>query len=183
MKMGKRKFAPITFAQLCVMARGILTADPSLDNFEWCERIKDQLVRAGFEYPERPEQIHEAMRAVERVVHRTPLRSVETPPPPAPDPPPETAEDRARFVRFWREAQAVVPRHTLRAPPGETRTPQQIAEWRASQPRASWQRTGQGWRNDRRIHGDGAGEAEGLDEGDQPAGRDQDADRGREPQD
>jgi len=103
---------PIEWKQLWLLARAELEADPSLDNLEWGERIKDQLVRAGFNYPERPEQIHDAMRAVEKVVHRTSLHPVVTP---APDPAPlsQTDEDRARCLRFVAEAKRIIARHTF----------------------------------------------------------------------
>ncbi len=59
---------PATFAQLCVLAREQITAAPTIDNFEWSERIKDRLVRLGFQYPDPPHRMTDAMDAVERAL-------------------------------------------------------------------------------------------------------------------
>ena len=72
---------PIDWRQLCAVARELLKADPTIDNFEWSERIKDRILKIGKTYPARPDAIHAAMRAVERVHHR-PAPTLPTPPPP-----------------------------------------------------------------------------------------------------
>jgi len=60
----------VEFRRLFVIAKAILNGDPTIDNFEWCERIKDELIRTKLGYPENPMGIHDAMRAVEAVVPR-----------------------------------------------------------------------------------------------------------------
>src|SRR5258708_3184103 len=59
---------PPTFKQLCVLAREQITAEPTIDNFEWTERLKDRLVQLGFAYPDPPQRLTDAMDAVEHAL-------------------------------------------------------------------------------------------------------------------
>ena len=60
--------APVSFPQLCLVAKEQLLTDPSIDNGEWAERIKQRLVRLRLGYPEQPHQMTAAMEAVERAL-------------------------------------------------------------------------------------------------------------------
>lgn len=65
---------PIAFHHLCAIARLVITAAPAIDDFEWRERIKCELVRQGFQYPTRPEMLGEAQDAVTRALEREGIR-------------------------------------------------------------------------------------------------------------
>lgn len=56
---------PAKFRHLCAMASDILRAEPTIDDFEWRERIKDRIVLQRFEYPQ-PHELSAAMDAVNR---------------------------------------------------------------------------------------------------------------------
>lgn len=77
-----------TFPLLCVIAREQITAAPTIDNFEWAERIKDRLLALGFTYPDPPHRMTEAMDAVERALVKV------WGPRPAPLPPRTPSETR-----------------------------------------------------------------------------------------
>ena len=62
------------FRQLCKVAREILEADPTIDEGEWKERIKDSIKDLGYTYPEDLGTINQAMTQVRRAVERTPGR-------------------------------------------------------------------------------------------------------------
>jgi hypothetical protein len=66
-KTGGLPATPLSFRQLCAIARSVIDADPAIDDFEWRECIKQRLVDLGFAYP-RPHEIGNAMDAVERAV-------------------------------------------------------------------------------------------------------------------
>jgi hypothetical protein len=92
--MVRRDFArrtrlPLSFQQLCVLALEQIRADITIDNAEWKARIKDRLLSLNFDYPEQPDAIDRAMRAVEAslVRSRTPR-----PPPSMPPSPPGPAK-------------------------------------------------------------------------------------------
>jgi len=57
---------PIDLRALCVIARRLLTDDPTMDDSEWRERLKCQLLAQGWTYPRNPALIGEAMTRVER---------------------------------------------------------------------------------------------------------------------
>jgi hypothetical protein len=61
---------PITLQGLCVIARVLLTEDPTMDDGEWRERIKCRLLDSGWRYPLHLEDIGEAMRRVEQKIPR-----------------------------------------------------------------------------------------------------------------
>jgi hypothetical protein len=58
---------PVAWPQLCAIARSQIETSPTIDDFEWAERIKCRLARLGFDYP-LPERLTDAMRAVERAL-------------------------------------------------------------------------------------------------------------------
>ena len=64
---------PATFAQLCAIARRVL--EPTIDDFEWRERIKMALVAQRLSYP----APHDITAAMERVEHATGSRPVPRP--------------------------------------------------------------------------------------------------------
>jgi hypothetical protein len=77
-----------SFAQLCAIARDEIAAERSIDDGEWCERIKCTLVRRGLAYPP-PHVITDAMRRVERALAKAwGARPASLPTPPV-EPPPE----------------------------------------------------------------------------------------------
>jgi len=61
---------PISFQQLCALLRGLLDAEPSMDDAEWKARAKDTLARWGFLLPA-AEQLARAMSAVEQAMVKT----------------------------------------------------------------------------------------------------------------
>jgi len=74
---------PVSFPQLCVVAKEQLLADPSIDYGEWAERIKQRLVHLRLGYPESPHRLTAAMEAVERSLAKDDRpRLTPTPPPP-----------------------------------------------------------------------------------------------------
>lgn len=58
-----------TGAQLCAIARLVLTNAPHMDDGEWREGIKRRLIAQRLAYP-RPHVIGEAMTRVERALER-----------------------------------------------------------------------------------------------------------------
>jgi hypothetical protein len=130
--MHKTQRAPVSFQQLCVIAKRILVADPTLDDFEWKHRIKDQLVDARLGFPEQTDLINRAMSAVEKVVKRTaPFALVAAPAPPgATIDAARDAEDKARYERFLREASELLRSRAITPDEQPNRTLEQVAEWR-----------------------------------------------------
>jgi hypothetical protein len=61
---------PIGWRQLCAITREQIEAEPTIDNGEWAERIKERLVRLGFAYPDPPDRLTDAMDAVERALEK-----------------------------------------------------------------------------------------------------------------
>jgi len=61
---------PVEWRQLCAIARDQIQADPTINNFEWKERIKIRLLAIGLMYPVEPDGIDRALRAVERALSR-----------------------------------------------------------------------------------------------------------------
>ncbi len=59
---------PPTFRQLCVITREQVEAEPTIDDFEWRERIKQRLIDLGFTYPTDREAISRAMTQVEKAL-------------------------------------------------------------------------------------------------------------------
>lgn len=59
----------ISFPQLCAVSRDLLQAEPGMDDSEWKARIKDRLVKWGFQYPH-PESLAKAMDATHRAHER-----------------------------------------------------------------------------------------------------------------
>jgi hypothetical protein len=99
---------PLPFKALCAIARAVITAEPTIDDFEWAERTKGEIVRQGFRAPDPPHQLTEAMAAVERaLVREWGPRPVEDPrratapvsPVPPPPPPLEWASVQAVIAR------------------------------------------------------------------------------------
>ena len=61
---------PPTFAQLCVIVREQMDADPTAGEAEWAERIKHRLLEVGFDYPASPQQLTAAMEAIAHVLEK-----------------------------------------------------------------------------------------------------------------
>jgi hypothetical protein len=61
---------PVTIRQLCAIADAVLSTNRTIDDSEWRERIKCQLVAQGWTYPATPTLISEAMTRVERTLAR-----------------------------------------------------------------------------------------------------------------
>lgn len=61
----------VGWRQLCAIGTDLLRSDPTIDDFEWAERIKQRLVRLGFAYPDPPHRLTEAMRAVQRALEKS----------------------------------------------------------------------------------------------------------------
>jgi hypothetical protein len=77
-----------SFAQLCAIARRLLTAEPSIDDAEWKEQIKRALAQLRLRCP-LPHVIVDAMDRAERAIARpSPLPST-----PEPSPPGETGRE------------------------------------------------------------------------------------------
>lgn len=113
---------PITFKHLCVMARGILQDDPTIDNGEWAERIKELLVKAHFQYPEDPEMLTRAMTQVEHALKRTlGPRPLLPPPSRGTYQPPAEHKDLSRIPAGWDIVQEVV-KALARAKPAASAT-------------------------------------------------------------
>lgn len=137
----------VSFRRLYVIAREILRADPSIDNLEWSERIKDTLIRAKLGYPERLEAIHDAMRAVEGVIPRAapsfPVAKQEVPRPLPEQPTPEGLARRDAILaalRTW-----IVKTEWVDTPPSDTTA--QIEAYRRAEgaTRRAYRRTAKGW--------------------------------------
>jgi hypothetical protein len=60
----------IRWRQLCATCRDLLTADRTIDDFEWAEQIKCRIAALGFAAVEPPHQLTAAMRAVQRALER-----------------------------------------------------------------------------------------------------------------
>jgi hypothetical protein len=54
---------PVRWRQLRAIATSVLMADPSVDWFEWAERIKCRLAQLRIGYPDPPQQLTAAMEA------------------------------------------------------------------------------------------------------------------------
>lgn len=76
-----------------MIARRLLTDEPTMDDSDWRERIKCALLAQGWTYPTNPELIGEAMKRVERDTERP----LPVPPGPGPSAP-------ARRAPEWRPA-------------------------------------------------------------------------------
>jgi len=74
---------PIGFRQLCMVARELLTDEPTIDDAEWRERIKCRIIALGFTYPLQPQTISDVMTRVEKAF----ARCTSTPAPPIAAPP------------------------------------------------------------------------------------------------
>lgn len=61
----------ITWRQLCAIATELLTADRTIDDCEWAERIKSRLAGLGFAEVQPPHQLTAAMRAVQRALEKS----------------------------------------------------------------------------------------------------------------
>ncbi len=61
---------PPTFRQLCVITREQIEAEPTIDDFEWRERIKQRLINLSFTYPTDRAAITRAMDAVEKALEK-----------------------------------------------------------------------------------------------------------------
>jgi HNH endonuclease len=99
---------PVEWRQLCAIVREVITAEPTMDDFEWAERVKQRIVDLELTYPTEPHKLSEAMAAVERaLVRKWGPRPVEDPRratgpvSPVPPPPPPLA---------WASVQAVIAR-------------------------------------------------------------------------
>lgn len=83
---------PIAWRQLCAIARDQISAEPTIDDCEWAERIKTRLAVLGFEEVQPPHQPTAAMRAVQRALEKSwgprpaPLPVRSSTPPPSPPP-------------------------------------------------------------------------------------------------
>lgn len=113
---------PIGFAQLCAVARAELTAEPTIIDSEWRERIKCRIISLGFDYPEgMPATITRAMSAVERALEKAwGPRPIDRPWGPRPPPPPASTlrDDRPLSREEARAAlHAIVQRLRPSAPP------------------------------------------------------------------
>src|SRR2546421_12100790 len=87
---------PPTFRQLCVIAREQLLTDPTIDDAEWAERIKQRLIALQFEDNLHAHEFTKAMAAVTRALEKQwgprptgirPPRSMTPEPPQQHDPP------------------------------------------------------------------------------------------------
>lgn len=117
---GPMERKPIEWRQLCAIARDLLTAEPTIDDGEWAERIKQRLAVLGFASVRPPHRLTEAMRAVQRALEKRwgprpipdlshhPARRVSAPP----DPP---LPRRSTAPQPWTPLAALVQRST-RAP-------------------------------------------------------------------
>lgn len=65
-----------SWRELCAIALSQIQADPTIDDGEWADRIKWRLIRLGLDYPDPPNVITAAMRAVERTVQRQPKATI-----------------------------------------------------------------------------------------------------------
>jgi hypothetical protein len=61
---------PIDFRQLCALVKGILQAEPTIDDGEWKARTKDQMAKWGFEEPN-PLMLDRALSQVENALRQT----------------------------------------------------------------------------------------------------------------
>lgn len=95
---------PVTFRQLCAIARTVILEAPTIDNLEWQERVKDRVIGLGFDYPEDPAKVHHAMAAVEHALRKTlgpRLVAVPTKPETAPETPAPPKEGRTSNPDGW----------------------------------------------------------------------------------
>lgn len=135
----KNKARPIVgFAQLCIITREQIEADPTVDNFEWKERIKRRLLSLGFTYPAEPDTIDRALHAVERAL----AKAGRTRPGPAPasaPPQPDAmlerplSRDEARAFLADVAARAKIAKPIRTIPKVPSITPHQAAVHRASE--------------------------------------------------
>jgi hypothetical protein len=84
---------PVEWRQLCAIAREILTTSPTIDDFEWKERIKDRLFALELTYPAPIDRINRAMDAVERALANQGWRRPAPAPPASPPTQPSTQRD------------------------------------------------------------------------------------------
>lgn len=111
---------PIAWRQLCAIAREQITAEPTIDDCEWAERIKTRLAVLGFEAVQPPHQLTAAMRAVQRALEKSwGPRPVDLPP----RPPQRTTSLQPQADPPWPR------RH--QAPQGWTSVPQLLATLKA----------------------------------------------------
>jgi hypothetical protein len=107
---------PVQFKQLCAIAREIITAERTIDNFEWSERIKVRIVKLGYTYPDGdPATIHRAMRSVEVAMERSDqLRPFPEEPlpyrPPRRQPPPPTVKSGPSNPQAFAAVQEMIQR-------------------------------------------------------------------------
>lgn len=102
-RAAARELKEVEFAQLCAIARQILTASRSIDDGEWREQTKVRLARMGFLCPN-PEMLSRAMGAVERALEKQwgPRPIPEPPRPPEPPvSPPAWPERRTSRPPGW----------------------------------------------------------------------------------
>lgn len=114
---------PLSFRQLCVIARTELEQEPGIDDFEWRERIKSQLVASGFQYPRPPHLLTAAMEAVQTAMEKRwgprPVPTPEPLPPRPPSPRPLTRPE-ATAIRRQLEEQLRPARSSIAPTPGWT---------------------------------------------------------------
>lgn len=117
-----------TFEVLYAMAFDLLEADPTIDDFEWRDQIKWELVRRRYEYPWPPNALSAVMDSVEREfvkVHgprplHLPPASLPLPPV-APDPATTWTVDMLARGRWFRDhilntLRRIVARQTIDPP-------------------------------------------------------------------
>lgn len=81
----------IDLRQLCSIARTVLEADPTIDDYEWKERTKLLVAQQGYRL-ERSDLLADALTQVERALEKTRGPRPAPMPPPAFDPSKRTAE-------------------------------------------------------------------------------------------
>lgn len=111
-----RDYRPIEFHQTCAIARLVLLRDPTVDNFEWSEAVKDACVKQGWRTPE-GDMLPRAMAAVERALLQTMgPRATKTTPAPKPRPLPVAPLTPQEWASFAKTIRSVLARSASAVP-------------------------------------------------------------------
>lgn len=96
---------PVSFAQLCAVAKQLLLAADTIESVEWKERIKERVFWLGYQTPTN-ERCNQAMDAIERAnpwlkarLDPVPMRPGPTRVTPSPVPPPVVVDDLAPAIQ------------------------------------------------------------------------------------
>lgn len=100
----ERNRKPVTFNQLCAIARAELERELGIDDGEWKARVKDRLVALEFQYPD-GDMFERALSAVGRQLAKQRTRPVE---PSAPAEPEAPGNDPAAFFDGPEEYRAYI---------------------------------------------------------------------------